>query len=134
MARYSALEGVDETVRKLTALRGQMRDDLVAAVESATERTEQRARALAPVGKRNGGQTRDAITTVYFDEGLTGSVFVAPVRDRRGLRPKNLPVWLEYGTRKMTNHPFLAAAGRESARAFEADSVRVVARAVKAAE
>jgi hypothetical protein len=136
VARFNAMSGVDDTLRKLTALSVQMRDGLADVVRKATEQTHRAAVAAAP---NRSGAYREAIKTTYFDDGLTGSVFVAPHRDPggrwgAGMRPKNLPIWLEYGTRRAAERPHLVTSARSAATAFQADTLRVVTNAVKAAE
>jgi hypothetical protein len=135
MARYQTLTGVDAVLQGLGGLRGQLRDGLRGLVRSATTQTEAHARTTAPVGRLRGGTTRAAIRHTYFDDGDTGAVFVAPMKDARGRRrAKNLPVWLEYGTRKMDPRPFLVPAGREAGRRMAQDALTLVTQAVKRAE
>lgn len=131
MARFSAWAGVDETLRQLSTLSTAMRDGLRAVVRDATQRTLSATKAAAPV---RSGAMRDAVAAVFFDDGDTGAVFVGPSRDRRGVRAKNLPIWLEYGTRNAEPRPFMVPAAKSAASTLEADAVRVVTNAVKAAE
>lgn len=136
MARYQALSGVEEVQRALGTLSAELRTGLRGLVRDATQRTQNQARATVPVARVAGGATRQAIGKTSFDDGDTGSVFVAPVRDpltgRR--RPTNVPVWLEYGTRKMTERPFLTPAGHAAGRQMEDAALRLVTQAVKQAE
>lgn len=134
--RFNALDGVDEALRKLTVASVQVRDGLREVVRETTERAYHQARASAPVGRRSGGTTRDAVSRTYFDDGATGAVFVAPMRDpvTGARRAANLPIWLEYGTRTTAQRPFLTPAASEAASAFTAATVRVVTNAIKAAE
>jgi hypothetical protein len=54
---------------------------------------------------------REAIRRIFFDDGLTGKVYIAfPIAGPRGDRPVNLPLWLEYGTRVMNARPHLLPA------------------------
>ena len=136
MARYQTLTGVEDVTRALGALRGELRDGLRGVVREATTRTRAQAASAAPVARVGGGATRQAVSQVFFDDGDTGAVFVAPTRDWRTgrRRAKNLPVWQEYGTRKADAHPFLAPAGRANGRRMEQDALRLVTQAVGKAE
>lgn len=132
MARFSALDGVDETLRKLSTLTVALRDELRGVVRKATERTLSATKSAAPVRT---GAMRDAIKAIYFDGGDTGAVFVGPSNDTRGrTRAKNLPIWLEYGTRKASDRPFLVPAAKAAAAAMEADALRIVTASTRAAE
>jgi hypothetical protein len=136
MARYQALGGVELTLGALQHLSVELRTSLRGLVRTATERTRARAAAGAPVARVGGGATRQAISKTYFDDGDTGSVFVAPTRDWRTgrVRAKNLPIWQEYGTRRAAEHPYLTPAGREEGRRMVDASLRLVANAVAKAE
>lgn len=136
MARYQALGGVEATTRALALLRADLRTGLRGLVKTATVAAQTRAQGAVPVARVVGGATRQAISKTYFDDGDTGSVFVAPTRDWRTnrRRPTNVPVWLEYGTRKMDGRPFLTPAGRQAGRQMEAEAIRLVTGAVRKAE
>lgn len=76
-----------------------------AARESAESlRTEARTRLSRQT--HGTGQTAEAITVEKIPSGY--KVFVGPM----GSRPENLPIWLEYGTRKMDPKPYLYAAAK----------------------
>jgi hypothetical protein len=132
MARYAALQGVDETLHSLSGLSVEIRSGLREVVRKATERTLRAAISAAP--SRTGALRDTGLRAKYFDDGDVGSVFVAPTRDARGTRAKNLPIWLEYGTRRAAERPFLVPAGEASAESFGAESLRVVTSAVREAE
>jgi hypothetical protein len=112
-------------------------DALGAAAESlcreAAHVTAQRVQAGAQARAQWGatGKTREAITIDEGPEPLGGyRVYVGPTVDDEGWRrPANLPLWLEFGTRKMAPHPFLFAA----ARVEEAPHLDRIGRAVQAA-
>ena len=55
---------------------------------------------------------REAIRRIFFDDGMTGKVFIAfPLEGPDGkARPTNLPLWLEYGTRFMSARSHLIPA------------------------
>lgn len=136
MARYQALSGVEATTRALALLRRDCQEGLRGLVRTATERTRSRAAAAAPVARVGGGATRQAISKTFFDEGNTGAAFVAPTRDWRTGRTRamNLPVWLEYGTRRAAARPFLTPAGEQEGRTLEREALRLVTQAVTKAE
>lgn len=67
------------------------------------ERIQRDARARLARQTHGTGQTADAITVEDIRGGYR--VFVGP----QGNRPANLPIWLEFGTKRMTARPFLFA-------------------------
>lgn len=110
---------VDVDDADLLAALGQLGDraDLICH-EEAIETGEiivREARARVRVAT---GTMRDAITMEVADGPLRGvRVFVAPMADPAGrwgggLRPANLPLWHEDGTKKMEAQPFLLISGR----------------------
>lgn len=122
----AAFAGVDQALRELDqflGLEAGIREDIRLCTEDAQRDTIARWNASAGQSTRNGAdgagarrttsrtqRYREAIRRVFFDEGMTGRVFVAPMQDDRGQRPVNLPLWLEYGTRYMHARPHLVAA------------------------
>ena len=76
---------------------------LVAA--GTAERVRDEARARLARQTHGSGQTAEAITIEDIPGGYR--VYVAPTS-----RPLNLPLWLEVGTRRMEERPFLWAAAR----------------------
>ncbi len=136
MARYQALSGVEDVTRALGALRDDLRTGLRGVVRTATTRTHARAVQAVPVARVAGGTTRQAVRTTYFDDGDTGSVFVAPMVDPRTgrKRARNVPLWQEYGTRRADPHPYLTPAGRAEGRAMEREALRLVTATVAKAE
>lgn len=137
--RFYVLQGVDDTLGKLAALREALPRALLVLVAEATKLTQQEARAQV---RMRSGTTRDAILTTFFDEGETGAVFVGPMRDPAGrfgrsgraLRPKNLPRWIEFGTRRMTEAPFLLPASDRNYRWLASRAEAMAARLVQQAE
>lgn len=137
--RFYVLQGVDQTIDKLETLRRELPQQLTALVAEATRLTQVDARALV---RSRSGTTRNAILTTFFDEGLTGAVFVGPMSDPEGrfgrtgraLRPKNLPRWLEFGTRRMTNGPYLLPAASRNYTWLASRAQAMAARLVREAE
>lgn len=106
------------------------------ACREAALETARRIQAGAQQRARWGatGRTREAIV---IDEGpapLGGyRVYVGPTVDEEGYqRPANLPLWLEFGTRKMAPHPFLFAAARVEEGAHLERISRALQRAIDA--
>lgn len=79
----------------------------------------------APVGRT--GQLRSAIHITQFRDGNV-SVFVGTTKDpRTGKdRPANLPLWLEYGTRRAGARPFLVPAGAAIEPQLDAEITRLM--------
>lgn len=76
-----------------------------AAAHETARRIQSGIRARAQWGAT--GQTREAITVEEAPGPLGGyRVFVGRTNDAEGLsRPANLPLWLEFGTKKWAGHP-----------------------------
>lgn len=113
-----SLSGVAEAVRELdayAAIEDGLREDIRVCTEDAHRDALARWNATAGMSSRNTNDShgarrttsrtqryREAIRRIFFDEGLTGKVFIAfPIEGPRGARPTNLPLWLEYGTKFM---------------------------------
>lgn len=124
-ARAAELAGLDLSLRGLDELVEAMGGPAaLALMEEQTDIMHRDAQSRARFGKT--GRYREAIRKKVFDneDGPAGTVFVIPVRDEDGKRkPKNLPVWLEYGTRRARAFPHLlpalAAAKERLSRAVE---------------
>jgi HK97 gp10 family phage protein len=149
--RFYVLVGADETIKKLEDLIEKCPRGLATAVRHCTEAARARAVALAP-GRTGTGSLKQHIFTTYFDEQLTGAVFVGPIRDYRaytrvrrvspvddagfgvGLRHKMFPRWLEFGTRKMDPRPFLLPAGEYGWSLLQDQTQALVERYVREAQ
>jgi hypothetical protein len=89
-------------------------DEVNELVERETEATKVEAQSHARFGKS--GRYRAAIRAKMFrepDGSVSGKVFVIQgdwSRKPGTLWPKNLPLWLEFGTRKMDPRPHLLPA------------------------
>jgi hypothetical protein len=120
--KAAGLEGLELAVSSLDNLMDaidgdQMRD----LIEYHTDQMLQDARSNA--ARIGSGRYRNAIRKKVFtnDDGYAGTVFALQLPwNRKGkgstLWPKNVPLWLEYGTRKARAFPHLLpalAAGRE---------------------
>ena len=130
-ARAAALDGLDLTLGELDGLADAMGGaPLLALLQEHTLLMERDAQARAAWGKS--GRYREAIRSKVFDnpDGPVGSVFVIQgpwTRNLARLWPRNLPIWLEYGTRRMGARPHLLpalAAGKER---FSAALLRLLA-------
>lgn len=128
----TTLQGVGNTIAGLDKLIEQMPRALVSAVRVCTEEAAVRARAAAP--RRTGGLIT-SIGVKYFDDGETGAVFVGPSEDAKGRkRHRMFPRWIEFGTRKMGDHPFLLPASEASFRRLMRTAEDMVRRFVREAE
>ncbi len=124
-ARAAALEGLELSLSQLDGLVEAMGGpEALALMEEQTDIMWRDALSRARFGKT--GRYREAIRKKVFDnpDGPAGTVFVTPMRDEDGkLRPKNLPLWLERGTRRARAFPHLlpalAAAKERLSRAVE---------------
>ncbi len=115
--RAAALEGLDLSLTQLDDLVEGCGPGIREIIKRETDRMHAEARAAAArIGKTR--RYSNAIRKIFFDDGMTGRVFVAPIatwgheRLRRGWEwlPKNVPIWLEYGTRKAADVPHLLPA------------------------
>ena len=111
-----AIKGVDLSLREVDGLWASV-DDVRADIREVTEDARREAVARWEMSHRPGskrtGNYRNAIRAIFFDDGWTGKVFVSTQADTRfgnGVRPVNLPLWLEYGTRFMRAMPHLGPA------------------------
>lgn len=118
-----AIRGVDLALRQLDGLvdLDGIRQDIRECTEDARRDAIARWNATASMSSRNTARRpttrtqryREAIQRIFFDDGLTGSVYVrGPIPDARWSagRPVNLPLWLEYGTSMMAARPHLIPA------------------------
>ena len=96
-------------VRRLRDLSDHLKDGLREAVKTNTARLCAGAKSRVP---RRTGATHAAIKYTFFDDGMTGSVYVDRIRDERSgkLRPAKFPVMLEFGTVTSPPRPFLLPA------------------------
>lgn len=125
-ARAAAFEGLDLELRQIDALidacEGGLRDLIKKSI--LTIQADARARLRSGSHPYATGRTYEAIRTITFDDGNTGKVYVDETYDEEGRkRPKNLPLWIEYGTIHQNARPFLIPA-------FERERVLWQARAL----
>jgi len=111
--RASTLEGLELECERVDAFIANASGGLLELVEQETDAMHQDAQSRARFGAT--GRYREAIKQKVFDDpdGPKGSVFVIQgpwVRNLQQRWPKNLPFWLEYGTRKMDPRPRLIPA------------------------
>lgn len=112
--RAASLEGLDLALGGLDGLAAAMEGpEMEALVAEHTDLMLQDARSRARFGRT--GRYREAIRAKVFanPDGFVGAVFVIQgpwARKLSVLWPKNLPLWLEYGTRKMDAKPHLLPA------------------------
>lgn len=114
MSDFFSLEiDASEVLRALDAL-GDRADEILAEVarETAEAIADEMRRRVA----RGTGKTADNITVsdhlpdyLGGGKGVGNSMFVYV---KAIARPDNLPLWLEFGTRKMTEQPFIFNAAR----------------------
>ncbi|HXO85227.1 MAG TPA: hypothetical protein VN803_06855 [Gemmatimonadales bacterium] len=141
-----SLSGATAALRELDQILGledDVRDDIRTCTEDAHRDALARWNASAGQSSRNtldrsGARRttsrtqryREAIGRIFFDDGMTGKVFVRfPIRGSKGDRPVNLPLWLEHGTRYMSARPHLIPAFEIAKRKLE----RLIERRLNAA-
>lgn len=122
-----AIQGVDLALRELDdilsvdeGLKADIRECTEDARRDAIARWDRtagmaKANTLDRSGARRAGSRtqryREAIRSIFFDDGMTGKVFIAfPIEGPRGQRAVNLPLWLEYGTKYMNARQHLIPA------------------------
>lgn len=111
--RAAALEGLTLAFDELAKLKNAMDGSALAElVQRETAYMHADAQARVNFGR---GIYRSHIRTKTFtnEDGYAGTVFVTQgpwARNPRVKWPKNLPLWLEYGTRRMAARPHLIPA------------------------
>lgn len=112
------------------------------AVERNTIRLAAHAKALAPVqrGVQPQGTLKNAIRHIFFDDGMTGSVFVGRMVDPRRVtrmdiktraafgkkRSSKMPIYVEYGTETSGSRPFLLPALQAFYPRFQAECKQAI--------
>lgn len=120
MAEFVTTTGLDELKRALDKLPAQVESRLRAVAFVTANRLASSARALA---RSHGWVTLpNEITVREVPEDRLFIVEVKPANPR----PMNLPLWLEYGTRKISARPFMAPGTEAEQRTYPADQERAL--------